>query len=94
MVTAAFALSGALWFGLLSFGAAIAYEPAGVRPREIGLSSGTVLTQAAVGLVLWVVLLIAYVLVFILIFRARAIRHPEMRAAWRQRVVLWGAPSW
>jgi hypothetical protein len=55
LATAAFAITGALWFGLLSLAAAIAYEPAGVRPREIGLSSGTVLTQSAVGLVAWVV---------------------------------------
>jgi hypothetical protein len=52
LVTAGVALVGALWFGLLSLGAAIAYEPAGVRPREIGLGSGTVLTQAGVGFVI------------------------------------------
>jgi hypothetical protein len=49
--TLAIAVAGAAWFALLSFAAAIAYAPLGVRPNEIGLSSGTLLTQSAI---LWV----------------------------------------
>jgi hypothetical protein len=64
LVTALLAIAGAFWFGLLSLAATIAYEPAGVRPREIGLSSGTVLSQSAVGLAAWIgtymFLLVAY----------------------------------
>jgi hypothetical protein len=54
LVTAVFAIAGAFWFGLLSLAAAIAYAPAGVRPREIGLSSGTVLAQSAIGVAAWI----------------------------------------
>jgi hypothetical protein len=49
--TAILAVAGAAWYGLLSLGAAIAYVPLGVRPRETGLSSSTVLTQSAIGVV-------------------------------------------
>jgi hypothetical protein len=60
LTTAALAVAGVIWFGLLSLGAATAYGPAGVEPREIGLSSGTVLSQSAVGLAL-VVIVVALV---------------------------------
>jgi hypothetical protein len=46
--TLGLAVIGALWFGLLSFGAAIVYAPLGVRPSEVGLSSTTVLAQSAI----------------------------------------------
>lgn len=46
----ALAVAGAAWYGLLNFGAAIAYEPLGVQPREVGLGSSELLAQSAVGL--------------------------------------------
>lgn len=78
LVTAGVAIFGALWFGLLSYGAAIAYEPAGVRLREIGLGSGTVLSQAAVGVAIWGVIAVPigalYVLWARVSLRARGIK--------------------
>jgi hypothetical protein len=49
LITAALAIVGVFWFGLLSLAAWSAYSPAGVRPREIGLSSAAILSQAAIG---------------------------------------------
>jgi hypothetical protein len=44
-VTAVVAVAGVAWYGLLSFCAAIVYDPLGVQPREVGLSSGAVLAD-------------------------------------------------
>jgi hypothetical protein len=49
--TLALAVVGAMVFGLLSLGAAIAYSPLGVRPSEIGLGSAALLTQSAIAVV-------------------------------------------
>ncbi len=50
---------GAIGYGLLSAGAAHAYAAVGVEPREIGMSSGVVLAQAAIAIGLVVVIMIA-----------------------------------
>jgi hypothetical protein len=55
--TAILAVAGAAWYGLLSLGAVIVYDPLGVQPREVGLTGGTVLAQSAIGLAASLVLL-------------------------------------
>jgi hypothetical protein len=46
---------GAVWFGAVSLLSAWVYEPVGVSPRDLGLSSSAILVQATVGLVVSVV---------------------------------------
>jgi hypothetical protein len=54
------AVAGTAWFGLLSLAAALVYGPVGVRPSEVGLGSATLLAQAAVGVIVAVLVTVAY----------------------------------
>ena len=55
-VTGAFALFGAAWFAAGSLFAGWVYGSVGVRPREVGLSSAALLTQASAGFIATIVL--------------------------------------
>ncbi len=57
--SAAIAVVGVTGYGLLSVGAARAYEVVGIEPREIGLSSGVVLAQTTIGIGVVVALMLA-----------------------------------
>jgi hypothetical protein len=49
------AAAGAVWYAAMSVLTARVYEPAGVTPRDLGLSSSTILMQVTVGLAVSVV---------------------------------------
>jgi hypothetical protein len=89
IATAALAIAGALWFGLLSLGAVIAYGEVGVHLREIGLSSGTVLAQSAIGLSVAVVAI--SLIPIIAAFFARWGRPPSQDQAPRSSRSRWSA---
>lgn len=57
--SAAIAVVGVTGYGLLSAGAARAYEAVGIEPREIGLSSGVVLAQTTIGIGVVVAIMLA-----------------------------------
>ena len=67
--TVILAVAGALWFGILSLGAVIVYAPVGVEPREVGLSSGTVLTQAAIVALAYLIVSVLFGVIVMVIVR-------------------------
>jgi hypothetical protein len=56
---AAVAVAGAVWYGAVLLVSAWVYEPVGVSPRDLGLSSSATLVQATVGLLVVVGLSVA-----------------------------------
>lgn len=54
-IAAILGLVAAAWFGLVSAGARLAYQPLGVQPREVGLDSAALLAQAAAPITAFVV---------------------------------------
>jgi hypothetical protein len=81
IATAGLAVAGALWFGLLSLGAAIAYGAVGVHPREVGLSSGTVVVQSAIGLTIAILVLSLVQVVAALFERVRTSHNAKPATA-------------
>lgn len=61
-VGAAFGIVAALWYGVLSLLCEFVYQPVGVQPREVGLSSGGVLAQAGSGVAAYIIFLLVYTL--------------------------------
>jgi len=55
-----------LWYGLHSFLAAWVYDPVGVRPRELGLTSGAVFTQTTSGLIALLLIVVIVIAFFVL----------------------------
>ena len=78
-ITTALAVSGAVWFGLITSFTVLVYHPVGVAPREIGLSSPTLLAQATAGLITLLVVYGALIAVTGLIFSARFKEDPRRR---------------
>jgi hypothetical protein len=78
--TLTLAVVGAILFGLLSLGAAVAYSPLGVRPNEIGLGSAALLTQSAIALVfVGAVLALGDLVLLYKAERARFMTTPRLR---------------
>lgn len=74
------AAGGALWYAAMSLLSSWVYEPSRVSPRDLGLSSSAILTQASVGLAVSVSL--GVVLVAVAVSLAMALfmrRDPEIR---------------
>src|SRR4051812_11487486 len=91
--TALIAVAAAAWFGILSFGATLAYSPIGVAPSEVGLDSATVLGQAAISVV---VLNLATVVVAFLYVATLGRWFPSQKHVdWmrRHRLIVKRAPS-
>jgi len=78
-ITTALAVSGAVWFGLITSFAVFVYHPVGVAPREIGLSSPTLLAQATAGLITVLVVYGALIAATGLIFSAPFKGDPRRR---------------
>lgn len=71
-ITAIVAIVGATAFGIHSLAAAWVYDPLGIQPRDVGLSSGTLLAQTSAGLVAALMLLLV---LFVGVELVRAIRR-------------------
>jgi hypothetical protein len=84
-VTAILALGGVAWFALLSLGAGIVYDSVGVQPREVGLSSGTLLGQSAIGLAVVIVVVVVLERIFYFLVQAAAVSPDGSAAPTRKR---------
>jgi hypothetical protein len=71
-ITGVLALAGALWYGLQSLVAAWVYAPIGVHPRDIGLGSAALLSQATIGLIALLLSLLIIMLIVALIWAVRS----------------------
>jgi hypothetical protein len=91
-ISAFVGIAGLLWYCVASLAAGYVYEPLGVQPREVGLSSSTLVAQATIGLLATFLLLAIGVVVAMFILLARdvgAFRHAQTEAeGWGQLIVL------
>jgi hypothetical protein len=86
--TAILAIVGVLWFGLTSLAASIAYGPAGVAPREVGLNSSAVLAQSVISLLALLLLSTLFTAMYLAVFARLAPRSWKRAQKRRRRFVV------